>query len=127
MKDFLNLQVGKLCDDIELTIVNITKTTVRDYNGMEREILKVIGCTDAGVEYRVDEVFLRDHNGHIQPRGLWFILDDDGYINGSSAIADLMYYYEVKTLNELIGRKVFIRALKNRNRYALLAYPHFEE
>lgn len=105
--DVLNLKLGNKRKKV--TIKNITTRTLDD--GSKRIYFDT--SAEDGVRYKINEVFIRDHNNEVRIKGLWLNYDTNGGILLTSTLGRLLQHLKANSLLELIDKEITIEPKEN--------------
>jgi len=109
-KEYLDFMVGSPLRNC--VIKNIEKVSVKvpikdaptsEYADAEKICLTVTDRNNK--EFRISDVWIEKY-GEAVIKGLWFTLSDSEKLSPSSSVAQLLSYYKVDTLKELINKQV---------------------
>jgi hypothetical protein len=128
-EEYLDYGVGSLLRNVN--IKEVTKIEVKvpvrasnediiNYTDAEKICLTV---TDRGNKiFKISDAWV-DKDGEPTIKGLWFTLSEDEKLSPSSSVAQLLKYYKVNTLKELIGLRVKVYPDEN-NYLVIVACDH---
>ena len=78
--------------------------------------------SDDGAEYKVNEIWIRDHNKQITVKGLWVNYDDTGsQLLSTSLLARFLKFMHVSGTQELVGKELILEP-KDNGFMAVVAY-----
>ena len=118
INDLLNLRVGS--SKKKVTITDIGEQDVGENNPNKRFFLRT--QSDDGAEYKVNEVWVRDHNKKIVVKGLWLNFDSSGdHLLSTSLLAKFLKFMGVSTPGELKGKEITLEPKEN-GFMAIVAY-----
>jgi hypothetical protein len=95
-----NTRTGKI------TGIRIERISLPGGRTQPKLILKV--CTKKNQEFEISEAII-EKDGNEVCQGLWVNLDKDGNIAKKSTLNQLLKYFEVPQLDDLIAREVTIK------------------
>ena len=104
----------------KVTIVEIESKYYSPQDKDER--LYIHAVSNAGKAYKVSEIWIRDHNQEVIPRGLWLNLDDsNSALDPTSPLVRLLQHVGAADLPALIGKEVTVEPKPN-GFMAIIAY-----
>jgi|APSaa5957512576_1039674.scaffolds.fasta_scaffold00176_6 hypothetical protein len=101
-KDFLNIGVGR--SNKTVTVINIDQEEVNLPSGPSSKAIFTVRDAE-GREFKISDLLLEDR-GESKKAGLWININDDGELSSYTGLAKLIKFYEVNSLQELIGKEV---------------------
>jgi|WetSurSiteA1Bulk_404760.scaffolds.fasta_scaffold17804_2 hypothetical protein len=118
MNELFNLKIGS--NKKKVKIINIDAKASIDGNPNKR--FYVYTQSDDGAEYKVNEVWVKDHTGTLAVKGLWLNYDSTGEnLLATSLLAKFLQYLNVNSVAEVIGKEVTLQPKPN-GFMAIVAY-----
>lgn len=77
--------------------------------------------SDDGSGFKVNEIWIRDHNGQVVPKSLWLSLDVNGNILSSSLLGRFLDFMRCSSIAELKDREIILEPKEN-DFMAVVAY-----
>jgi hypothetical protein len=114
----LNLKIGT-----NRKRVKITETDMRAVGeGNPNKRFFIYTQSDDGAEYKVNEVWIRDHTDQIAVKGLWVNFDATGtQLLSTSLLAKFLKFMNVSGTQELVGKELILEPKEN-GFMAIVAY-----
>lgn len=109
MEDFLNRTIGSLDRDVTVKDIRLKPVSMPD-KVSEKVEFTVQDENDR--TFTISDCWVEDYRGDKDIKGLWYSTGKNG-ISPLSALAQLMNYHKVKSLNEFIGKKLAVYPDKN--------------
>lgn len=104
MTDFLNLKVGS--PKRRVLVKEIKKEQVNISGKMSDKIVFTVFDKNTNRDFNISDVWVNDSKGK-KIQGLWFTLINDGKeLSPGSGLSKLLRYYQVETLQQLIGLEI---------------------
>lgn len=105
--------------------VKIIKTEIKpcsDQNPNKRFFLYTQSAD--GAEYKINEVWIRDHTGTLVPKSLWLNYDHTGeQLLSTSLLARVMQFLNVMSVSEMVGKEIVLTPKPN----GFMAMSAFDE
>lgn len=106
----LNLKIGT--SRKRVTVVETDMRAVGEGNPNKRFFMKT--RSDDGAEYKVNEVWIKDHNDKISVKGLWVNFDDTGkQLLSTSLLARFLKFMGVSSTQELVNKELILEPKEN--------------
>jgi hypothetical protein len=106
----VNLKIGT--NRKRVKIVETYMRPVSEGNPNKRFFMKT--RSNDGAEYKVNEVWIRDHNQEITVKGLWVNYDDsDMELFSTSLLARFLKFLQVSNTQELIDKEIILEPKEN--------------
>lgn len=110
MNEVTDLTIGS--DKKKVTIVNTEIKPCSDLNPNKRFFIYT-QSTD-GAEYKINEVWVKDHTGTLVPKSLWLNFDHTGeQLLSTSLLARIMQFLNVNAISEMIGKEIVLKPKPN--------------
>jgi hypothetical protein len=95
--------------------VKIVETDMRSVGiGNPNKRFFIYTKSDDGAEYKVNEIWTRDHNDKITVKGLWVNFDDTGkQLLSTSLLAKFLKFMGVSSTQELIDKELILEPKEN--------------
>lgn len=111
MTDLSSLKVGS--NRKKVKIISVSSKLAKPDDKGERIYIET--RSDDGAEYKVNEVWTKDHKGNIVVRSLWLSLDDSKQnILETSQFGELLKYLGCSGPTDLIGKEVIVSPKENK-------------
>lgn len=104
MNNFLDFGVGSPLRTVTVESVEKISINVPSTNDAAEKICLTVKDNNNKI-FKISDVWLQKNKESVI-KGLWFSLSDDKELSPSSSIAQLLNYYNIKTLKDLVGKQV---------------------
>jgi hypothetical protein len=106
----LNISLGTNKKKVQIT--NVEAFPVRDDNPNQRIYLST--RSSDGAEYKINEVWTKDHTGTVVVKTLWLNFDDSQeHILSTSFLGQLLKMLEVDNTAQLVGKEITVSPKEN--------------
>jgi hypothetical protein len=118
MTDFLNFKIGSPTRTVTVKSIDKTEINVPSRDTVSEKIVFTVSNGDSR-EFQISDAWIEDHKGARKIQGLWFTLSKQNEVAPASALAKVLNYYEVDSLNDLVGHDVTVHP--DDNNFLVLA------
>jgi hypothetical protein len=109
MSSLNDLIIGSSRKKVKIVKVESKKFAPEDRN----DRIYVHTCAEDGTPYKVSEIWLRNHKGSIEVKGLWLKLDESGQILKNSLLARLMSFLKANKISDMTDKEVYLEPKEN--------------
>lgn len=118
MNEVTNLKIGS--NKKKVKIIGIDSTISIDGNPNKRFYIYTQSAD--GAEYKVNEIWVKDHTGTLTVKGLWLNYDYTGeQLLSTSLLAKFLQFLNINDVNSIVGKEVILQPKPN-GFMAIVAY-----
>jgi hypothetical protein len=118
MNDVLNLKIGSNKKKVKITRIEMRPCA----DGNPNKRFYLFTESEDGAEYKVNEIWTRDHENKLVVKSLWLNFDHTGtQLLSTSLLAKFLQYLKIDNVNEMIGKELLLEPKPN-GFMAIVAY-----
>jgi len=118
--ELFNLKIGSNKKKVKIINIDVKPSVI----GNPNKRFYVYTQSDDGAEYKVNEVWVKDHTGSLTVKGLWLNFDSTGeQLLATSLLAKFLQYLKAENVSDMIGKEVTLEPKPN-GFMAIVAYDN---